>query len=235
MAISGATRTRRTDLARRPLSLIVPTLMAVATLSVAAAAVAAMGLFVRVGPAVPVGLPSCTVAESPVEQGDYTDWASTLVDPSHTLGPQYRPPDLRRALIDGQIVKLREFVIGPLQDMVAAAAADGVTLSVTSSFRSFQTQEQLFADNPGMDDLIALPGHSEHQLGTTVDLSGGDAWLAANAARFGFVLSFPSDRSPRFTCYSSEPWHYRYFGFERAQAMAASGLSPREWLWSNAR
>ena len=116
--------------------------------------------------------------------------------------------------------------------LVAAAASEGVTLHVTSSYRSFAAQQRLFEDNPGQEDLIALPGHSEHQLGTTVDLSGGDEWLAANAARFGFVMSFPADRSPRFTCYSSEPWHYRYFGPERAQEIAASGLSPREWLWA---
>jgi D-alanyl-D-alanine carboxypeptidase len=110
-----------------------------------------------------------------------------------------------------------------------------VTLTVTSSFRSFEYQQRLFADNPGKDDLIALPGHSEHQLGTTVDLSGGDAWLAANAHRFGFVVSFPADRSPRYTCYTSEPWHVRYFGADRAAEIAASGLSPREWLWLHTR
>jgi D-alanyl-D-alanine carboxypeptidase len=194
-----------------------------------------VGLAVKVGPPTPADLPACRVAEQPVEAGDYSEWASTLLDPSHTLGRAYRPPDLQRAVIGGQAVKLRDFVIEPLSDMVAAAAADGLTLSVTSSFRSYEFQQQLFADNPGMDDLIALPGHSEHQLGTTVDISGGDAWLAANAARFGFVVSFPADRSPRFTCYSSEPWHVRYFGVGRAQAIATSGLSPREWLWSNDR
>ena len=196
---------------------------------------AAVGVAVKVGPPVPSGLPACSVADEPVARGAYSDWASTLLDPSHTLGLGYRPPDLSRDVVGGQVVKLREFVVTPLKDMVAAAATDGITLKVTSTFRSYEFQQQLFDDNPGMGDLIALPGHSEHQLGTTVDLTGGDAWLAANAVRFGFVLSFPADRSPRFTCYSNEPWHYRYFGVERAEAIAASGLSPREWLWSHDR
>ena len=201
-------------------------------LSAAGAAFGALGICVKVGPPVPAGLPACSVAEQPVDAGDYFEWDSTLLDPGHSLGPDYRPPDLRRGEAGGQIVKLRDFVFEPLTELLSAAAADGVTLTVTSSYRSYEFQERLFADNPGMDDLIALPGHSEHQLGTTVDLSGGDAWLAQNAAQFGFVLSFPADRSPRYTCYSSEPWHYRYFGVERAAAITASGLSPREWLWS---
>ncbi len=67
---------------------------------------------------------------------------------------------------------------------------------MTSSYRSYAEQLELLASNPDEDDLIALPGHSEHQLGTTVDLADGDEWLARNASRFGFVMSFPPARSP---------------------------------------
>ena len=234
MAISNVVQARRVD-AGGTRFLIIGALVGVVALSLAAAMVAAVGLAVKVGPPVPAGLPACSVDEEAADDLDYAEWDSTLLDPGHTLGPAYRPPDLRRGPAGGQDVKLRAFVFGHLTNLLEAAAADGVTLVVTSSFRSYSFQEQLFADNPGMDDLIALPGHSEHQLGTTVDLSGGDAWLAANAAQFGFVVSFPADRSPRFTCYSSEPWHVRYFGPARAAAIEASGLSPREWLWSNDR
>jgi D-alanyl-D-alanine carboxypeptidase len=231
MALSNALPSRRADPIRSR-SLIVATLIG-AVVIVIAVTVGAAGLVVKVGPPVPAGLPACSVGELSADDIGYDDWASTLLDPNHTLGPDYRPPDLRSRLIGGEEVKLRDFVFRPLTDMLAAAAADGVTLNVTSAYRSYAFQQQLFEDNPGKDDLIALPGHSEHQLGTTVDLSGGDDWLARNAARFGFALSFPADRSPRFTCYSSEPWHYRYFGPDRAAQITASGLSPREWLWLN--
>ncbi len=86
---------------------------------------------------------------------------------------------------------MREFVVQPLVEMLDAAARDGVALRVTSSYRSYADQLALLASNPDEDDLIALPGHSEHQLGTTVDLADGDEWLAHNATRFGFVMSFP--------------------------------------------
>jgi poly-gamma-glutamate synthesis protein (capsule biosynthesis protein) len=33
------------------------------------------------------------------------------------------------------------------------------------------------------------------------------------------------------TCFGYEPWHYRYFGADRARQMAASGLTTREFLW----
>lgn len=231
MAISTVVRPRR-SVSISPRVLIVITL-AVAAASAVALVVGAMGLVVKVGPPAPSGLPGCAVAEEPVDHGDYDDWSSTLLDPSHTLGPSYRPTDLRQGRVGAQIIKLRAFVFQPLTEMRAAAARDGVALTITSSYRSYAFQQDLFDANPGMDDLIALPGHSEHQLGTTVDLGGGDQWLAQHAAQYGFALSFPASRSPELTCYSPEPWHYRYFGPTRAQAIADSGLSPREWLWSN--
>ena len=206
-------------------------------LVVATAVVASVGLttafkVVQIGPGSPTGLPDCRIAERPARHDDYDDWAATLLDPAHALQPSYRPPDLRMAMVRGQVVELRPFVLGPLTEMLDAAARDGVTVRVTSSFRSYQEQQQLVLASPGQDDLVARPGHSEHQLGTTVDLGGGAEWLALHAPEFGFALSFPASRSPELTCYSPEPWHYRYFGRARAAAIADSGLSPREWLWA---
>jgi len=71
------------------------------------------------------------------------------------------------------------------------------------------------ADSFG-DDFAAASaarsGHSEHQLGTTVDLGGGAEWLGGNAWSYGFALSYPDGASPQKTCYKPEPWHSRYFG-----------------------
>jgi len=231
MAISNVFQSRR---AAGPgaRSLIVAALALVTVVAVPLT-IAAVGVVVRVGPAAPAGLPPCNVADRQARADGYDQWASTLLDPAHTLGPSYVPPDLRAVVVNGQAATVRDFVIQPLTDMLDAAARDGVDLRVTSSYRSYADQLALSASNPDEDDLIARPGHSEHQLGTTVDLADGDDWLARNAARFGFVMSFPADRSPAWTCYRSEPWHYRYFGPDRAAQITASGLSPREWLWLN--
>lgn len=180
----------------------------------------------------PAGLPACEVADRPAPHRAYDEWDETLLDPALTLGPDYRPPDLRETTVGGRRMTLRAFVVAPLQTMLDAAATEGHAISVTSAYRSFAQQARLLEASPGLDDVVARAGHSEHQLGTTVDLAGGHDWLRANASRYGFLLSFPAGRGPQWTCYRDEPWHFRYFGPERAQAIEQSGLSPREWLWA---
>jgi D-alanyl-D-alanine carboxypeptidase len=132
--------------------------------------------------------------------------------------------------------------------MQRAAAADGIQLVVLSAFRSIDLQKQLFFDvmaerNQNSRDrakVSAPPGFSEHSTGYAVDLGDGSApdanlsprfdqtaayrWLAANAARFHFQLSFPKG-NPQGVSY--EPWHWRYEGstaalrlFEPAQRLA---------------
>ncbi|HEX7491917.1 MAG TPA: M15 family metallopeptidase [Candidatus Limnocylindrales bacterium] len=105
----------------------------------------------------------------------------------------------------------------------------------------------------------ARAGHSEHQLGLAIDfkarggsepwdfvqINGGSkpgtyytfakvtaagAWLAANAWKYGFIMSYPDGGASK-SCYGYEPWHYRYFGVEAAALIHASGLSAREWMW----
>ena len=213
------------DAARR-LGLVigVPLVAAMAILLVAATTGAS-------GPLPPAGLPDCTLAEKPAPRAGYHQWAETLLDTGHTLPHHYVPPDLERRNIGGRLVTLREFVFQPLEDMLIAAARDGMTVRVNSGYRSYAQQRALVDDHGIEADMVARPGHSEHQLGTAVDLSGGAAWLAENGWRYGFVLSYPAQRSPTWTCYRQEPWHFRYFGAERAARIVGSGLSPREWLW----
>ncbi|MGI8929149.1 MAG: M15 family metallopeptidase [Candidatus Limnocylindrales bacterium] len=209
------------------LSLIVPILaIAAATLLVGAGQISAT--------APPTGLPDCSAAERPAAYSGYDEWDRTMLDPGLTLDRSYEPPDLTEAVIRGQRVTLRSFVLAPLRAMLDTAASEEAVVSITSGYRSFTDQKHLLAASPGLDDAIARPGHSEHQLGTAVDLAGDRAWLRVNASRFGFVLSYPATRSPQFTCYRAEPWHFRYFGPQRARAIEESGLSPREWLWAEA-
>jgi D-alanyl-D-alanine carboxypeptidase len=92
----------------------------------------------------------------------------------------------------------------------------------------------------------ARPGHSEHQLGLTIDfVAVGDhglttnwevtrtgAWMAKNAWKYGWLMSYPKGQT-KVTCYSYEPWHYRYVGRELAAKIHDSGLTIREYLWAN--
>lgn len=126
-----------------------------------------------------------------------------------------------------------------------------------SIFRSWVRAEQARGRGEGDATLrasaySARPGHSEHQLGTTADLvfrvphgrmyEGWDPefiadsapmrWVAANAHRFGLVLSYGRGKT-HATQYVWEPWHYRFVGVEVADAMRRCGLSTEEFL--NAR
>jgi transglycosylase-like protein with SLT domain/D-alanyl-D-alanine carboxypeptidase-like protein/putative Flp pilus-assembly TadE/G-like protein len=97
---------------------------------------------------------------------------------------------------------MRPDVASAFDRMASAAAEAGVTLLVSSGFRSDAEQAQLFAANPD-PEWVAPPGQSLHRCATELDLGPESAygWLGANAAGFGFVQR-----------YSWEPWHW---GFDR--------------------
>ncbi len=115
-----------------------------------------------------------------------------------------------------------------LKNMIDAAKASGVTLYVSSAYRSFGEQQSLKSAYTVVygagtaNSFSADQGYSEHQLGTTADLittgiggtlDGFDGtaaytWLLANAYRYGFELSYPKNNS----YYVYEPWHWRFVG-----------------------
>jgi hypothetical protein len=100
---------------------------------------------------------------------------------------------------------MRPDVAAAFDRMAAAAAREGHALVVNSGFRSDAEQAALFAAHPD-PTWVAPPGKSLHRCATELDLGPESAygWLAANAARFGFVQR-----------YSWEAWHY---GYERPPA-----------------
>jgi D-alanyl-D-alanine carboxypeptidase len=187
-------------------------------------------------------LPACRADDLLTPDREPEDWARTFLDPTFTLEPDDLPRDLvpvaEAGLRGGGSVRL--LVIDDLRALARAARKDGVTLRVRSAFRSYDDQMRTFASleaahgSDWAERSAARAGHSEHQLGTTLDFDGGDDWLPANAWRHGFVVSYPADRSPAFTCYKPEPWHVRYVGRSTARAVHESGLSLREWLWAHA-
>lgn len=123
-------------------------------------------------------------------------------------------------------------IIDHLEDMLDEADDDDIDLKVLSGFRSFETQKDLkgqytFTYGTGANAFSADQGYSEHQLGTTVDLTtpavGGAyvsfgsteafTWLQDNAYKYGFVLSYPEGNA----YYQYEPWHWRYVGLRLAK------------------
>lgn len=168
------------------------------------------------------------------------DWVRTLLDTEYGLTRDDVPGDLVE-IADGGIPgsgRLRGLVMDDLAAMAEAARAADAPFRVTSAFRSYDQQIRTLASLEaafGREEALraaARPGHSEHQLGTTIDIEGGEAWLAEHAWQHGFVMSYPQAHSPWTTCYQSEPWHFRFVGRETAGLVKESGLSLRAWLWT---
>lgn len=202
-------------------------------------------------------LPECRYDDIFTAKTSYGDWATTLLDTIYKLPENYVPPDLVSAgeagLASGY--EVRGLVIPDLKALVKAAKAAGHPLAVQSAYRSYSYQVKTFASWVAQEGraqalkVSARPGHSEHQLGTVLDFraAGGKPawdyadwattptgkWLAANAYLYGFVMSYPKNKEA-LTCYSYEPWHYRYVGRAEAKAVHDSGLTLRQWLWRKA-
>ncbi len=124
-----------------------------------------------------------------------------------------------------------------LEDMIKDAAKDDIDLLVVSAYRSFDEQTALKGKHTqvygtGANTFSADQGYSEHQLGTTVDLTvasvGGTfdsfaeteayQWLLDNAYKYGFILSYPEGN----TFYVFEPWHWRFVGTALAKKLDRS-------------
>jgi D-alanyl-D-alanine carboxypeptidase len=199
-------------------------------------------------------LPSCRVADVLTARRAYTDWNRTILDTTFRLSSGYAPKDLRSTanagLNSGHTVRL--LVIADLKAMAAAARRAGARLAVQSAYRSYATQRSTFSYWTRVSGYAAAlkssarAGHSEHQLGTTVDFRsyGGSApwyyadwgrtkagaWLRTNAWKYGFIMSYPKGKTTQ-TCYAYEPWHFRYVGRAVAAKVRASGLTLRDYLW----
>ena len=185
---------------------------------------------------------------------DYAEWAITLLDTTYRVGGEYAPTDLvdsSAAGLNGGYA-IRSIMVDDLRAMADAARAAGVPIQLVSGYRSHAQQQATFdywVSVGGYEQALrtsARAGHSEHQLGTVVDITsaGGippweyadwagtpaGAWMSANGWRYGFVMSYPPGGFD-LTCYDYEPWHYRYVGRGLAAQIAGSGRVPRQVLW----
>jgi len=178
-----------------------------------------------------------TAAASPVFMADLLaclegdPYLRALVDKRHSLPTGYAPNDLV-TLAGGSYrvsrngLTLRRAAEAALDEMAKAARADGVVLVASSAYRSYEYQTQVYNRNvremgqEAADRESAKPGRSQHQTGLVVDFGSIDdsfaatpagRWMAANAPRFGWSLSFP-DGYEDVTGYRWESWHYRYVG-----------------------
>jgi D-alanyl-D-alanine carboxypeptidase len=180
----------------------------------------------------------------------------TLVnkDGDNQLRCDWEPEDLveipAELMMPGREARLRRPAVDAFAQLHQAALQDGVKLGIRSAYRSFETQVRVVEHKlkrlgpAHTARYSAMPGRSQHQLGTAIDISaesvrwklnedlGSTAegrWLGANAAKYGFVLAYPEDEET-VTGYAYEPWHYRYIGKSAARELASTGLILEEYL-----
>ena len=101
---------------------------------------------------------------------------------------------------------LNPALLTAVQQASAAAAADGVRMTITSGWRTPEFQQQLLDDAVATYGSVAAarqyvqtPQHSHHVMGQAVDIGGpaADQWLIANGTRFGLCQ-----------IYANEIWHF---------------------------
>lgn len=154
-----------------------------------------------------------------------------LVDKKNELPAEYEPDDLVALkapafVVNRSDLKFRKAYLPALTSLVNAAKKEGLRLVLSSAYRSWVYQKDLFQRYVTKDGLAtaerysARPGRSQHQLGTVIDFGSitpefaetpEGRWMAEHAGEFGFSMSFPEGQEA-LTGYVFEPWHFRYIG-----------------------
>ena len=190
------------------------------------------------------------------QQYSLTDPASiwVVVNKQHPLNPKdYAPADLVTPNVPLRVpgnasMQLRQATASALEQMFTAAKAQGVSLMLSSGYRSYAYQVNLYGgyvNTEGRavaDTQSARPGYSEHQTGFAADIEPvskncevaecfGDTpegkWLAANAYSYGFIIRYNASNQA-LTGYEPEPWHIRYIGLGLATEMHNTGIDSLE-------
>lgn len=160
-----------------------------------------------------------------------------LIDKKHSVSEDYVPKDLIPVKnndfwnVSRNDLSLRPEAYHALEELSKAALADGIKLLVSSTYRSYKYQENLFNRYVAQDGLelaerySARAGTSQHQLGCAVDFGSitddwGDTkmgkWVYAHSEEYGWSLSFPKEYED-VTGYMWECWHFRYIGVTACQ------------------
>jgi zinc D-Ala-D-Ala carboxypeptidase len=162
--------------------------------TVAAAAVA-------LGAHTPPTLPSLSIGLA-----DRRSPMAPAVDP----GDGSAPPDGRTLtpfdVQDAAVERLDPTLLSAIQNAAKAAAADGITMTITSGWRSPEFQQRLldnaiqtYGSFAAARQYVQTPEASKHVTGQAVDVGGqgADPWLITNGSRFGLCQ-----------IYANELWHF---------------------------
>jgi D-alanyl-D-alanine carboxypeptidase len=181
---------------------------------------------------------------------------TALVNKQYALPESYEPQDLvypNVPFIFSEKVdkrKMRKEAAAALEQLFEGAKKDGISLAGVSAYRSYATQKTLYNNYVKQDGeekakmYSALPGHSEHETGLAIDVSGSSGkcaaqdcfaatkearWLDQHASEFGFIIRYPQGKAS-ITGYQYEPWHLRYLGTKLAKEVAEKDVTLEEYF-----
>jgi LAS superfamily LD-carboxypeptidase LdcB len=164
-----------------------------AVISVAAAAMAMAFVALTEQPGTQIRLVDHTVAmDPPADPGD-----GSLPD-----GDTLTPFDVQ----DPAVGRLDPALLSAVQNAATAAGAEGITMTITSGWRSPDFQQRLldnavqtYGSLAAARQYVQTPDQSKHVIGQAVDIGGvgADQWLITNGSRSGLCQ-----------IYANELWHF---------------------------
>ncbi len=180
---------------------------------------------------------------------DATSWEFILANGENSIA-EYAPPST--VTLEGQIIDER--IEEPLKAMAADTRAQGLSVYLSSGYRSYNEQAQNFirvCNNNGVSDgknsegfYITMPaGCSEHQTGLCCDITdmyyptknsslentAMFQYMSRHCQEFGFIVRFPKGLE-QTTGVMYEPFHFRYVGVEAATYIMENGICLETFL-----
>ena len=129
------------------------------------------------------------------------------------------------------VTTLDPALLAALQAAAVVAEGDGITLRLTSAWRSAQYQQWLFdravADYGSIEEAarwVATPDRSAHVQGLAIDIATTDAysWLDQYGAQFGLCRTF-----------ANEGWHFELRDVDEngwcPEMLPDASVDPRRW------
>lgn len=179
------------------------------------------------------------------------EWNLVVVNEWNELPEDFETALTLTELSNGQKVDARVYPY--LQQMFDAMRAENIYPTVREGYRTQEEQQKILDERiaryieegltrrraeKAARQYVALPGYSEHHLGSAVDINADTSmstnedvyqWLAKNAYKYGFILRY-SDGKEEITGICYEPWHYRFVGVEAAKEIYDAGICLEEYV-----
>lgn len=166
-----------------------------------------------------------------------------LVNYKYSLDKNFVPPDLINIYekrtedkvsfpIMNVDIEVSERLYHACNELLKIAHENGEKkFVVNSGYRSFDEQQYMFDNQTAKErykKIVSNAGHSEHQLGLSVDIGNTGRYTRAFCWKAGLILRYKKDKRD-VTRIAYEPWHYRYVGRPHAEIIMKENLALEEY------